>query len=744
MLIRGHIQTSKRTHALSNILLKQALVLTAFFPAQSYATISFTDYPLSYVSSDNQEYRQDEQLEADQQEQRDRQQAARRAAQERQQREQEQLQEQQRQQAEAQQRAYQQQQEAERQRQYEQQQYEQQQRQQAVEQERAREQEQYERQRQQEEYQRQQYERQQAQQQERQREADLQEQRERQLENQRARQQEQYEQERQRQIEFERREEEQRQAQQRQIELQRQEQERMQEQRRLEQERVQAEQEQQAQMERQRQQAEQQRIEEQRQAQQRQIELQRQEQERMQAEQEQKAARAQEQQREADRLAEERQRQADLLRQQEQDRVEQIRRDQQLDEEKRQLELQRQEQERQAASINSKQTFGDSNQSPQPSQTGFSVGTQPPEPTPPNPVSGSNQSQGQDTGIQGPIVRSNPQPVQPASVRDTIQQGVAGPIYGNGSEGSGQPQGPANPFQSPQDTQATRFAGSTPAAYAELLSASDIALNNQLPVGNAQRIENQFSVSQVRQIAQNGQIAGWRESTREALNGLNGSRKSQVITTASGAGAQNTGSPSSNPSATNNTQCGQITRYQQSIIEGYHGLPQQTGVAKPSISTLCRWQQDGSLDRRLNQFQIEINAVANSGPNRPSSERHRLAMEAVRSSPEVRKAINQLYEDIVKLYAGNTTTKLLTSKEKFAVDMLIYIDGGIKNVSDNKKESSIILRSASNINYVASFMLDQITNYYLGKIGLNIPASGLLNLSGAAIGVYSYTYFGGN
>ena len=199
-----------------------------------------------------------------------------------------------------------------------------------------------------------------------------------------------------------------------------------------------------------------------------------------------------------------------------------------------------------------------------------------------------------------------------------------------------------------------------------------------------------------------------------------------------------------NSSLAISSQCGQITNYQQSIIDGYHGLTQQTGVPKPSKSTLCRWQQDGSLEKRLIQFQSEIRAAANSGPNIPSSERHRLAMIAVSSSPEVKRAIDNFYFGLVKFYATKGITQKLNSKEKMTIDTLVFIKEGIDQIRDNKKESSEILRGVSNINFVASYALDQFSNYYLNKVGLDIPVSSLTNLAGTAIGVYASTYFTGN
>jgi hypothetical protein len=114
-----------------------------------------------------------------------------------------------------------------------------------------------------------------------------------------------------------------------------------------------------------------------------------------------------------------------------------------------------------------------------PAQTGFEAATAPPANGLPTPINNNNSNQAevrqvaesptpalpepitptrqeQNGDIQQPIIRNDPQPVQPAPARDTIQPGLAGPIYGNGSEGSGQQQGPANPFQPAPNKQSTQ------------------------------------------------------------------------------------------------------------------------------------------------------------------------------------------------------------------------------------------------------------------------------------------------
>ena len=119
-------------------------------------------------------------------------------------------------------------------------------------------------------------------------------------------------------------------------------------------------------------------------------------------------------------------------------------------------------------------------------------------------------------------------------------------------------------------------------------------------------------------------------------------------------------------------------------------------------------------------------------------------MIAVSSSPEVKRAIDNFYFGLVKFYATKGITQKLNSKEKMTIDTLVFIKEGIDQIRDNKKESSEILRGVSNINFVASYALDQFSNYYLNKVGLDIPVSSLTNLAGTAIGVYASTYFTGN
>ena len=190
------------------------------------------------------------------------------------------------------------------------------------------------------------------------------------------------------------------------------------------------------------------------------------------------------------------------------------------------------------------------------------------------------------------------------------------------------------------------------------------------------------------------------------------------------------------------SQCGQVTRYQQSIIDGYHGLPQQRGVPKPSLATLCRWQKDGSLDRRLVQFQNEIRAVANSGPNLSSAEKHRIASEAVRESSAVREAISDLYDDIGKSLITKGLKDQLPREAEFFADTVSFLDSGIEQMKRNQGEWAIV-RAVSNTNFVASYMVDQISGYYTRRLGFDIPVSNLINLSGTVIGVYADAYVSG-
>jgi hypothetical protein len=200
------------------------------------------------------------------------------------------------------------------------------------------------------------------------------------------------------------------------------------------------------------------------------------------------------------------------------------------------------------------------------------------------------------------------------------------------------------------------------------------------------------------------------------------------------------GTPSA--SGTSDSQCGQITRYQQAIIDGYYGLEQQRGATKPNQVVLCRWQQLGTLDANLIDFQRSITAAANSGPNLPPAERRRIAREAVINSPLVQKAVSDLYYKIGEDYATKGVRSQLPSEANFLASAIRFVNGGFDQIEQNRNES-YVMRSVSNINYMASYMVNQISGYYTKRIGIDIPASKLINLSGTAIGVYADAYVSG-
>lgn len=142
------------------------------------------------------------------------------------------------------------------------------------------------------------------------------------------------------------------------------------------------------------------------------------------------------------------------------------------------------------------------------------------------------------------------------------------------------------------------------------------------------------------------------------------------------------------------------------------------------------------------QFQNEIRAVANSGPNLSSAEKHRIASEAVRESSAVREAISDLYDDIGKSLITKGLKDQLPREAEFFADTVSFLDSGIEQMKRNQGEWAIV-RAVSNTNFVASYMVDQISGYYTRRLGFDIPVSNLINLSGTVIGVYADAYVSG-
>jgi hypothetical protein len=205
----------------------------------------------------------------------------------------------------------------------------------------------------------------------------------------------------------------------------------------------------------------------------------------------------------------------------------------------------------------------------------------------------------------------NAPPVQPVAQNDTLKAGPApsNPVpQNNPTVSSGQQIGPANPNQQPNDTNATQFYGSTPAAYASQMSASDIALNNRLSPSDPQRIENQMSPSQLGQIVTSGQIAGWRAEAQVAVN-----RQSGVQTAGN---ANNVGASSGG---------GLVTTVPITPSETYPGYPtEQSAIVFADNTPTLGWSSVAGVTyyqvaaRNLGTGLLEINEPVSSSTFTPS------------------------------------------------------------------------------------------------------------------------------
>ena len=187
-------------------------------------------------------------------------------------------------------------------------------------------------------------------------------------------------------------------------------------------------------------------------------------------------------------------------------------------------------------------------------------------------------------------------------------------------------------------------------------------------------------------------------------------------------------------------QCdARLTRNQEAIIRDYI---EATGQPRPRDSAICNWKQQGSLLSNLQSLSNQAVEARRNGRQFweiPVSERHWAGLRAISSSPEVRAEISKLYEEIAMEVAIGDLRRKLPPPADFGIDVVDFLNDAAKLYLKNKTERRL-MEAASTINLMASFTSDQISK----RIGLPIGPSKLLNLAGAATGVYINNFFNPN
>jgi hypothetical protein len=182
-----------------------------------------------------------------------------------------------------------------------------------------------------------------------------------------------------------------------------------------------------------------------------------------------------------------------------------------------------------------------------------------------------------------------------------------------------------------------------------------------------------------------------------------------------------------------------LTPNQEAIVREY---VEATGQPRPRDSAICLWKRNGTFISNLQSLSNQ--AVEARRSNRsfweiPISERHAAGIRAISTSPDVRKKISDLYEEVAKEVATGDLRSKLPPNVDFAVDVGSYLQEALSIYAKNKTEKSL-MQAASTINLIASFTSDQISKKY----GVPIGPSKLINLSGTAIGVYATSFFNSN